>query len=74
MGSVLSLFGIGQSPAEKKAKKRAEALEAERTAKTKSAKEEEEKLKVATKLALISTGAGGTFSPAKTGRKKLLGN
>ncbi len=68
MGSVLSIF-------KPKPKKPRLAPKAPTKSKVTSGAEAEDKQKrAALKLALISSGAGGVFSTAKTTKKKLLGN
>ncbi len=74
MSSVLSMIGIGESAKDRAKRKKAEALEAQRVRKKQSTEKEASKISVATKLALLETGAGGALGKADIGRKKLLGN
>ncbi len=75
MSSLLSMVGIGESAKDRAKRKKDEALEAQRVRKKQSsAQKEASKLSVATKLALLETGAGGALGKADIGRTKLLGN
>ncbi len=73
MGGVASFF----SPKPKKQKSRSQVASEQigtEIAARKAKKEEDEKKKIALKLAQLATGAGGILSEATTSRKKLLGN
>lgn len=85
MGSIASIFGFGESPAEKARKKEKRVAQAAADTRAKAAAvvserkksaqaSEEGKASAASKLALISTSASGVLDQASTGRRKLFGN
>ncbi len=69
MSNLISVF----TPKQKSPKQLRADITSEGTA-ARRAKEDEDRQKIAFKLAQLATSAGGVFSTASTSRKKLLGN